>query len=167
MGLIPWRNKQDLPVRRETAESGLPSVAQLRREMDGLFTNFLRDPWSLLDSWGERSFGAAWLPSVDVSEDEKGVKVALEVPGIDPKDIEISLSGNMLRVEGEKKEEKEDKGKDYYRSERRFGSFSRVVELPPGTDLDSIQADYQNGVLSITAKKEAGSSRKKIPIFNR
>ena len=166
MGLIPWRNKQEVPVRKEQAEQG-QSLAQFRREVDRLFESFLSDPWSLFSNGTTSRSSSSWLPSLDVSEDENQVQVALEVPGIDPENIDISISGNHLTIQGEKREEKEDKGKDFYHTERRFGSFRRVIELPSNTDADTIAADYKKGILRITAKKTGDSSRKRIPIFNR
>jgi HSP20 family protein len=135
--------------------------------MDRLFDSFFKDPWSLFDSGPERGPLSQWMPSLDLSEDEKQVSLALEVPGIDTDRIDISVSGNVLTIQGDKSEEKQDKGKDYYLAERRFGSFKRVVELPGNTDMDSIQAEYKNGVLHLTASKKGNGGKKKIPIFSR
>lgn len=164
MGLIPWRNKQEVPVRKEQAEQGV-TLSQFRNEMDKLFENFFKDPWGLFGNESTGSGFSSWLPSLDVNEDDKLVNIVLEVPGLEPENVDISVSGNMLTVQGEKREEKEDKGKDYFHAERRFGKFRRTVELPSNTDTESIKADYKNGVLRITAKKEGGTEKKRIPIF--
>jgi HSP20 family protein len=163
MGLIPWRNKQEVPVRKEGQEQW-SSLAQLRAEVDRIFDNVFTDSWSVFSKGGLMKSISSWVPSIDAAEDEKQVLVALEVPGIDVKDIDISVSGNALVVRGEKTEEKEDKGKNYYLSERRFGSFQRSIELPSNVDADSIAAEYKNGVLRITAKKTGDFERKQIPI---
>ncbi len=160
MGLIPWRNKEQIPVRKEAANGNYPH-AQFRREVDTLFENFFEN--SLLPFAGMTKGG--WMPSLDVSEDEKGVTVTVEMPGIERNDIDISVTGSSLVIRGEKKEEKEDKRKDYYRSERRFGSFRREVELPDEIDSDSIEADFKNGVLRVRAKKVPTTPAKRIPIF--
>ena len=166
MGLIPWRNKQEVPVRKEQAEQGA-TLTQFRNEVDKLFDNFFKDPWARFPNGATGGAFSSWIPSLDVNEDEKHVNVALEVPGLEPDNLDISVNGNMLTVQGEKHEEKEDKGKDYYHAERRFGTFRRTVELPNNTDTDSIQADYKDGVLRITAKKEGDTNKKRIPIFPR
>ena len=108
--------------------------------------------------------GSSWLPSLDVSESEKELSVNLEVPGADPKDIEISLVGNKLTIQGQKKEKTEDNSHGFYRTERRFGSFRRTIELPQSVDENSITADYKNGVLTIKAHKTETAPKKRIPI---
>ncbi|HQH29250.1 MAG TPA: Hsp20/alpha crystallin family protein [Oligoflexia bacterium] len=161
MAIIPWRNKGVSETRESNA---LPPAVQFRNEIDRLFERFLRNPWSALESEGLNWFSSNWMPSLDLNETGTEIRLNLEVPGVDPKNIEISISGNMLTIEGEKSEEVEDKGKGFYRSERRFGSFRRTVELPQPVEEDSISADYKNGVLTIKAKKAAGTEKKKIPI---
>ncbi len=162
MGLIPWRNKSSTEMKQSDI---VPSVANLRREMDNLFDRFFHSPWSLMDWEGPSWFASSsWLPSLDVNETDKEVSLNVELPGVDPKDVEITLSGKTLTIRGEKKEEVEDKNKNYYRVERRFGSFARSIELPHSVDDNSISADYRNGVLSIKAKKTADAQAKRISI---
>ena len=163
MGLIPWRNKQEVPVRSIQQERS-PMLAQFRVEVDRLFDNIFEDPWRALSKSSLGQTIASWIPSLNASEDEKQILVSLEAPGIDSKDIDISINGNTLTIKGEKKEEKEDKGKNYYLCERRFGSFQRSVALPANIDPDSISADYKNGVLRITADKTGELERKQIPV---
>jgi HSP20 family protein len=107
-----------------------------------------------------------FMPQVDVNEDEKQIKVTAELPGMDEKDIDVALSGNSLTIKGEKQEETEDKGRNYYRSERRYGSFHRVIPLSAEVDQDKAKADFKNGVLRITLPKtgEARKRRKKIDV---
>ena len=161
MNLVPWRNKKQYNE-REVA----PQISSLRGEMDKLFERFLGDRFPALNGDGWGSFGS-FTPSLDVSETEKEILVRLEIPGVDPKDLDISLSGNILTVAGEKKEEKEDKGRDFYHSERRFGSFRRSVELPDTADLESIHAEHTAGVLKIHIAKTAESTPKKIAVQTR
>ncbi|MCC6219646.1 MAG: Hsp20/alpha crystallin family protein [Deltaproteobacteria bacterium] len=164
MGIIPGRKKTDVAVRKEQLE---PTLGQFRHEMNSLFDNFFRDPWSIFGTGAETRGLGAWIPSLDMSEDEKQVKVTMEVPGIDPEHIDISVTGNTLTVSGEKREEKEDKGKDFYHTERHYGSFKRTVELPDNADMESIKADYKNGVLTLSADKTGDVTKKRIAISKR
>jgi HSP20 family protein len=123
--------------------------AVLRHEMDSLFDNFFRgfelEPF-------EGRIGT-FAPRMDVSESDKEITVTAELAGIDEKDIEVSLSDDMLTIKGEKKEEKEDKGKDYYRMERSYGSFSRTIALPSEVQADKVDATFKKGVLKVTLPK--------------
>jgi HSP20 family protein len=144
--LVPF-GKRSIPAKRE---EGSP-FSLLRREMDSLFDNFFQgfdlEPF-------EARFGA-FSPKVDVTESDKEIKITAELPGLDEKDIEVSLQNNMLTMKGEKKEEKEDKGKDYYRMERSYGSFSRTIPLPIEVETDKVEAKFKKGVLNITLPKSA------------
>ena len=108
----------------------------------------------------------AFTPSVDLIEDEKEVSIKAELPGIDEKDIDVSITRDVLTISGEKKVEEEENKKNYYRMERSFGSFQRVVALPEGIDADKAQAEFKKGVLTVTIPKtkEAQVAGKKIPI---
>jgi len=106
------------------------------------------------------------IPKIDVKEDEKAVYVKAEIPGLDEKDLEVTLKDNMLTISGEKKEEtsEEDKEKNYRYCERRFGSFRRSIEMPDGIKTDSVKASYKNGVLDIELPKSEPAQPKKINI---
>jgi HSP20 family protein len=110
--------------------------------------------------------GYELMPKVDVHEDDKAVYVKAEMPGLEEKDLEVTLKENILTISGEKKEVKteEDKKWDYYYCERRFGSFSRSIELPTNVKADAIQAHYHNGVLEIELPKDEAAQPKKISI---
>jgi HSP20 family protein len=105
-------------------------------------------------------------PKVDVHEDEKAVHVKAELPGLDEKDLTITLKENMLTIAGEKKEEKTEgeKEKNYWYCERVFGSFSRTFALPEGVKGDDVKATYKNGVLEIELPKSEAVQPKKIEI---
>lgn len=156
--LVPF-GKKNLPVRREDENP----FALLRREMDSLFDNFFRG--FDLEPFFEKRMGV-FSPRIDVSENDKEIKISAELPGMDEKDIDVSLQNDMLTLKGEKKEEKEDKGKDYYRMERSFGSFSRTIPLPVEVETDKIEAKFKKGVLTITLPKtaKAVAETKKIPV---
>ncbi len=106
------------------------------------------------------------VPCVDVSEDDKAYKISAELPGLEEKDVEVSLTGDVLTLKGEKRQEKEEKNKNWYVSERAYGSFQRAFELPQGIDRDKIAADFAKGVLTITLPKsaEAQKQQKKIDV---
>lgn len=146
MSIIPW-SEQRLPTK------GSP-MQVLRKELDTVFEKLFTG-----EDWDGR-----WMPSVDVSESDKQVTVKVEVPGVDPKNIDVSLEGNYLTVRGEKKNEREEKGENFHRIERSFGSFSRTVELPQNIDSDEVMAENKNGVLTITIAKLVGTTPKKIVV---
>jgi HSP20 family protein len=105
-------------------------------------------------------------PAVDLSEDEKAYKITAELPGIDAKDVDVSVSGDMLVFKGEKHQEKEEKDTSHYLCERSYGAFRRAFRLPDGVDRDKVAADFAKGVLTITLPKtpEAQKQSKKIEI---
>lgn len=150
------------------------ALTSIREEMDRLYENILRGFSSLPVSrrafesplWRfETSFGPS-VPAVDVVEHDKEFTVTAEIPGLTINDIDLSVSDNTLTIKGEKKEEKEDKAKNYYMSERKYGSFQRNLPLPHGVDRDKVTAKFENGVLSVVLPKtpEAIKSEKKIAI---
>ncbi|MHC4409921.1 MAG: Hsp20/alpha crystallin family protein [Planctomycetota bacterium] len=107
---------------------------------------------------------AAWLPAIDVIESEAGIKVRAEVPGIDPKDLDISVHGDRLTIRGEKKDEKEEKGEQWHRVERYHGTFVRHVVLPTAVDTEKIGADVKDGVLTVEFHKKPEDKTRKIDI---
>ncbi|HID98060.1 MAG TPA: Hsp20/alpha crystallin family protein [Thermodesulfobacteriaceae bacterium] len=141
--ISPWK-----PIRELTS---------LRKEMDNLWENFFGGT-ELMPFEGE------WVPSIDVSETDDSITVKAEIPGIDPKDIQISLSGNLLTIKGEKKEETEEKKKNYLRKETRYGAFSRTIRLPVVADADKIEAKYKKGILNIVLPKKEEEKPKQIEI---
>jgi len=105
-----------------------------------------------------------WNPSVDVTEDQDSVVVKAEMPGLNKDDVKISVQDNVLTLKGEKKQEKEEKDKDYHRIERSYGSFCRSFQLPTTVRADEIKANYKDGVLSIILPKTEEVKPKEIPI---
>ncbi len=163
--VMPYRKETEdlLPERQEE----LRPFSLLRHEVDRLFDDFTHgfrsffDPFRLI---GERT--GEFYPEVDVLESDKDVRVNVELPGIDEKDVELSFRDGHLMIRGEKKEEHEEKGVDYYRAERAFGEFSRMIPVPMDVDTEKISAEYKKGLLSITIPKteESRARVKKIPI---
>ena len=165
----------DVPVevkKEPQRETAVPEIwGSLRSEMDRLFDRFARGfgfpsirPMTDIEStW--RSFGLS-APPIDMSEDDKAYKISAELPGLDAKDVEVSVSGDRLVLKGEKRQEQEEKHKNYYHSERTYGSFQRSFELPTSVDRGKIAADFSKGVLTITLPKTAAmqQQQKKIEI---
>lgn len=142
-GMVPFKNS--VPVRQSDRGFFSPFA-----NWDSIFDGFDM-------SFSDRTF----MPSIDVHEDDNALSITAELPGMKEEDINLSLSKNMLTLSGEKKEEFEDKQKNSYRMERRYGSFSRTVVLPEGIDDDKIQATYKNGVLSVVVPKQPGAGGNK------
>lgn len=134
-------------------------ITRLRSEMDRLWDDYFGSSRKAL-----RPIEGTWLPSVDVSETADKVVVKAEVPGMDAKDIDISLSGDLLTIKGEKKTEREEKEENYHLVERSYGSFSRSLRLPVAVDADKIEASYKQGVLTITCPKKEEAKAKLIEI---
>ena len=132
----------------------------LHREIDRLFEDFTRG----LDATGQTQ--ANLVPSIDVAKTDKEIVITAEMPGLERKDVEISLENDMLTIRGEKKVERENKDKDksYHLIERNYGVFYRVLQLPPGVDPSKVQATMANGVLKVTLPKPARSETKKIEV---
>jgi len=119
------------------------------------------------DSFGDREEAlttSTFAPPVDVYEDEHSVTLKIEVPGIDEKDIDVRVENNMLTVHGERKFEKEEKEENFRRVERQYGSFTRSFTLPNTVDTDSIQANYDKGILKIQLAKKAEAKPKQIKV---
>ena len=106
----------------------------------------------------------AWVPAVDIYETEQNVIVKAELPGIDPKDVEATVHEGTLYLKGERKYEKEVKEEHYHHVERAYGSFARSFELPASIDEDKVQADFKDGVLTLTLPKREEAKAKKIKI---
>ncbi len=156
--IVPFK-KRSVPVRREKEHP----FERLHDEMDALFDEFFRE-FSIEPFEGRHA--RSFSPSIDVAETDKEIKVSVELPGMDDKDVEVNLNRDSLTIRGEKKEEKEDKGKDYYHVERSYGSFSRTIPLPVEIESDKAEAYFKKGVLTVRIPKSAKAieSKKKIVI---
>jgi HSP20 family protein len=151
--LIPFgRDRGNVAVRRDRIEH---PMEMFQREVNRLFEDFSRDFSRTPTPFGGGNEAFASMPRVDVSESDNEYEVTAELPGIDEKDVEVTLADNVLTIRGEKKVEREerDKGKNYYLSERSFGSFRRAVPLPAEVDEDRVEANFKNGVLTVRLPK--------------
>ena len=136
---------------------GRDPFLSLRDEMDNLLSRFSAE----LD--GEWVAGVL-APSLDLSETPESVQLRMDLPGMKPEDVNIEIVGNMLKISGERKEEKEEKNKTYHRIERRSGSFSRSVSLPCAVKEAEVGAEYANGVLTVTMPKSEEAKAHKIKV---
>ena len=146
----------------------------LHREIDRLFDDFgggfWRSPFRRsvfdLEPFWRRELSWETAPAMDIAETEKAYEITAELPGMSESDVEVVASNGGLTIKGEKKEEKQEKKKDYYLSERRYGSFQRCLQIPEGVDADKIEATFKKGVLTVTLPKkpEAQKPEKKISV---
>jgi HSP20 family protein len=133
-------------------------TTNLRKEMERLFER-LGEPEAMeMSSLGE------WEPKIDVTETKDAMLVKAEVPGVDQKDIAVSLQDGVLTIKGEKEEEKEEKDKRYHRVERSYGSFARAIRLPSAVDGSKVTAAFKDGVLTVTLPKTGEAKGTTIPI---
>ena len=153
-----------LPSLWDRNERSPAHVGTLRQEIDKLFDDFSRslqvpDVFSSLGRFDV-------VPDMDLQDTDKEVKLSIELPGVDEKDIDIIVSGQSITISGEKKSETETKDGKISRSERSYGSFSRSVSLPFRIDGDKVEATFSKGVLTVTVPKPADAIQKtkKVPI---
>lgn len=134
---------------------------EFQREMNRLLEDFFTD--LPVARWGGREMAAVeFSPRVDVSETDKEVVVSAELPGMDEKDIAVEMEEDAVTIRGERKEDKENKGRNWYTREQSYGSFRRVVQLPANVQGDKAAARFRKGVLTVTIpKKETEPSRRK------
>lgn len=162
--LIPWRRNDGDHVPSLFRESDRDPFLSLHREVNRLFDDVFRGFGSGLPSLSRASaFGGGW-PNVDISDNEKEIKVTADVPGLEEKDIEVLLNDGVLTLKGEKHAETEDKDKQF--SERFYGRFERRIPLGYEVKEDQVDARFRNGVLTVTLPKseKAQSQVKRIAI---
>lgn len=130
----------------------------VKQEMDRLFDRLAAPRWDDFPTLGD------WAPSMDISETKESMIVKLEVPGMDQKDIRISLHENLLTITGERRPEPGEKEERYHRVERSYGVFTRGVRLPVAVDGSKVSATFRNGLLTVTLPKSPGARGTTIPI---
>jgi len=140
-GLMPWAG-----------------FGNMKQEMDRLFDRLVATKWDDYPTLGE------WCPSMDISETKDSLVVKVEVPGMDQKDIRISLQENLLTITGEKRQEKDEKEERYHRVERSYGAFTRGVRLPVAVDGSKVVATFKSGLLTVTLPKTPAAKGTTIPI---
>ena len=159
--LIPWARQQEAGQPKARDEHPL---AELQRQMNEAFEGF----WGRMDRpfGSELPWGGDSMPRSDVIETDDAVEVTVELPGMEQKDVEVSLAGDTLTVKGEKKIEHKDEKRGYYVSERSYGSVYRTIPLPAGVDTDKADATFKNGVLTVRIPQtpEAKAKAKRIDV---
>ncbi len=108
--------------------------------------------------------GREWTPSVDIIEDDKAIRLKVELPEVDKKDVNVEIEQDSLTIRGERKLEKEEKKEHYRRIERCYGAFSRSFYLPEYVDRKAITADYKDGVLTVTLPKTKAPKPEKVAV---
>ena len=154
--------KQSAPVpvgqdRSVAPRASVNPFSHLQSQIDRLFEDFTR-------TWPAFGSNSQLTPSMDIAETEKQIEITAELPGLEEKDVQVNVAGNVLTIKGEKKAEKEEKDKNYHIVERNYGSFSRTLNLPTGIDPDAIKASISNGVLKVTVPKPASAQSKKVEV---
>jgi HSP20 family protein len=145
----------------ELAKPGGAILSDFRREIDRAIDRVWRDVGR--DRWPD--FDVAPWPPVDVAEDDKALTLRVDVPGLEPKDVDVEVSGDVLTIRGSREEEQRTNGNGGpYRHERYTGSFTRAMTLPPYADADKVAAAYDKGVLTITIPKVPGQGPRKVPV---
>jgi HSP20 family protein len=131
-------------------------MTTFRKELDRLFDRM----WDGDDA----ATVGSWAPKMDVSETKEAFLVKAEIPGMEPKDIQLTMENGVLQLRGEKRQEEEKKDERYYRVERSYGSFVRTMRLPAQVDADKVNATFKNGLLTIHLPKLASAAGHPIPI---
>lgn len=149
--LVPWKPMRELE--------------RLEHRMEEMFDRFFGE--RRLGVWEmERPMwrGEGWMPVIESHVENGNVTVKADLPGVDPKDVSISVTGNQLTITGERKHEEKKEEKDYFSQEVQYGKFARTLTLPEGVDADKVKANYKDGVLQITMPAPKGVAVKKIQI---
>lgn len=155
--LIPWKKNDEkkVVVRREDEDPFYALQSNMNRLFDDFFGDFGMTPFG---HWGEQT--RLFQPQIDISESDTAITVTAELPGLMDEDVEISLDRDVLTISGEKKEEKEEKDKNYYHVERSYGAFRRQIPLSAEVVADKVEATFKNGVLTIDLPKSPDAQKR-------
>ena len=168
---IPWnwfrKEEEDggksVPIQRTSSEDRLPvlsgSLGRFHQEIDRLFDQafrgFDRSPFGFNRPIFSHMNDGMLKPTLDLGATDKEYTVSVEVPGVDEKDVKVEIANDTLTIRGEKKQEIEEKEKNFYRMERSYGSFQRILSLPEDADQEAISATFKNGVLTVSMPRKA------------
>jgi HSP20 family protein len=153
--ILPLKRRGNtMPSRRENENP----VTAIQNEMNHMFDQFFDDPFTLHRFSPVKNM-TDFMPRVDVSETDNAMHVTAELPGMEEKDIQISLEDETLVISGEKKNDLEEKGKNYHRVERTYGSFQRMISLVSEVQADQVEAVFKNGVLTVTLPKTPAAAK--------
>lgn len=151
--LLPF-GKTSVPVNR-----GVNPIISFQEEMNRLFHDFFGE-MSMPSLLRGRESALSIYPAVDVSENDKGFTITAELPGLDAQDIQVDAAEGYLTIKGEKRQEEKEEREGYFRQERSYGAFQRIVAMPDTAHLDKAEASYKNGVLTLSIPKKAGTQNK-------
>lgn len=140
---------------------GSPDLEQLQGRR---FTQFMNETFGPGFFGDHGTLASAWVPAVDVFEDQEAIKITAELPGVKPEDVKISLEHSTLTLRGEKKQRAEEKMERVHRYERTYGMFERTFTLPTTVDHERIEANYGDGILTVTLPKVERARPKEIPV---
>lgn len=147
MAIVRWRPMRDM--------------VGIQDEMNRMFDRFFsRDLWDEQEGISP----ASWYPFMDISEDKDEFRVQAELPGMKKDDVDITYTNGVLKIEGERKQQKEDKDVNYHRVERVYGKFCRTFQLPTQVQQDKISADFKDGILSVRLPKAEEVKPKQIQV---
>jgi HSP20 family protein len=141
------------------------SLTDFRNEMNRLLEGFFSRS-SMAPGWLEASEPGRWLPAIDVAESDTAIRIRAELPGIDPKDVDVSVSEDRLVIAGEKKSETKSADNGWTHRESHYGGFSRAIPLPEAVDPDQVKAHYDKGVLTVDLTKSPTSTSRKVPVLS-
>jgi HSP20 family protein len=161
MSLIPFRTKRSFGM----DPANPSSLTDFRNEMNRLLEGFFSRS-SMAPGWLEASEPGRWLPAIDVAESDTAIRIRAELPGIDPKDVDVSVSEDRLVIAGEKKSETKSADNGWTHRESHYGSFSRAIPLPEAVDPDQVKAHYDKGVLTVDLTKSPTSTSRKVPVLS-
>jgi len=153
MALIRFKPENEI-----STWSPFRDLVNMQREVGRLFDGLFNE------SDGDGNFVTSWSPRADVSENNESYVIKVELPGVNKNDVKITLHEKILTIKGEKKQEKEEKDRNFHRVERSYGSFERSFSLPSGVKSDKIDAAYKDGVLTVTLPKVEEAKPKEIEV---
>lgn len=136
-------------------------ITRMQEELNRFFDDRL---WRMRGDANKDELGAAFMPPVDVYEDQEGLVLSAEVPGLDPKDVDLRIENGVMTIKGERKLEREDRKENYLRVERAYGTFLRSFTLPPSVDGEKVKAEYKNGVLRVVLPKREEAKPRSIRV---
>ena len=161
MNIIPWLGHRSALANRRH-ESRESEFQALERSFGRMLSEFWADPFRF--SPADAFDRLAPLPTIDIKNKKNEIVISAEVPGMSAEDVDVEVNDRILTISGEKSESEESREGDSYYSERRYGHFSRSIELPPEADPDSIEAKVKKGVLTIRVKKSNPTNSKKVSV---
>jgi HSP20 family protein len=158
LSLTPFRTR-----RQAGLEPGYSGMAEFRTEMNRLFDGLFSRPLAV-PTWFETAEPGQWLPAIDISDEPQRIQVRAELPGIDPKHVDVDVTEDRLVISGEKKQSSSKEGNGWSHVESQYGAFARTIPLPAPVDPATVTANFDNGVLTVELTKTATSTSRKVPV---